>query len=75
MKKPGIIKRMINALIKKLCILALCIVGVLALFLIILGSEYSFSLKRSAIVYKQQKSMIQKYMGGVKVLKYIVKIF
>ena len=74
-KKQGIIERMFHSLIRHLFKLGLFIIGVLFLFTLLLGSEYSFSLRRASIVAKRQKTTFQKYIGGVKVLKYIAKVF
>ena len=73
--KQGIIERMFRSLIGYLAKMGLFVLGVLLIFTLVLGSEYSFSLRRSAIVYKQQKSVFQKYMKGVSALQYLVKLF
>ena len=75
MKKRTYFQRLRHRLFKQLCKLTLYIIGLIFLFTLVLGSEYSFSLRRASIVYKQQKSSFGKLLKGVEAVKYLAKLF
>jgi len=74
-KKEGIMERLFKHFINQLFKFAIFLIAAVFIFILVLGSEYKFSLKRADRVFKEQISTFQKYAKGIEVLKFMAKVF
>ena len=74
-KKKSLKDRILSSLFKHLRNSIIYMTAVAIIFLLIMGSDYSFSLKRASRVSYEMKSTFGKYMKGIKVLDFLAKLF